>query len=556
MNTIINDTETECLIFPNIICDYVERPNYSSKIMEVNNAFKYMQKYNQFTQIDGDNNYLIDIQLYCNTFNKTSIASSCPIFHSKNANNSLSNIITEEYYTLKDYINNPTLLKSFIDKHPKNFANIFFLQFKQLFLGLQNIIKNNKCHGKITPENITFNPNTEKLKFINYGMFENTEVLKTNLRLNFFFGLKKYRPMACFFANYHTFRNFSYLQKRNRDIFYHHVRNKLNDTPSIPRIGNQVPALSTLINQFDRINNANLVDYKAFIIRNGKTSIKILHDIKTIYVGNDLSKNDEKYKIFLQNIICGIDIYGLSLTIAEFIKTVHDNYPFNNEMYKKLINFLNKITDESITERMSYDIDHLIENLISKITANVKIHANENIPQIKNTTQYELKSKDIQLFNGSANKNYINYNHRVMRVFTKNNIFKHLNLSSKNYTKIRKIMNNAKYILIDKDAYYKIKYKLFCADNTEINPFTRKCVKKCNYDHYRYFHDDIFTCKKYSKKNKHSRSSNNDSKSKKYRKKCSQGYERNPFTKRCTRKCSKGYIRNLKFNCISEKDVL
>lgn len=474
---------------------------------------------------------------------------------------------TQDYYTLEQYIDDPSLLTSFVDEHPTNFANIFFLEFEKLFLGLQNIIRNNKYHGEITPEKITFNLKTKKLKFIDNGKSLDVTKLKRDFDKNNgtqIFSLKKYRPMACFFGNKNIFRYFSSLTSADRPKFNKYVYNKFYD-----KLPNNKPVSSTLllatldklITNIDNLfNTTNFGDYKHFIEKNQKDPEKIFNEIKTTYVGNDFSKINANYKIFLENIIHGIDIYGLSLTIAEFIKTVYGEYPFDEKMYNKLINFLSMITsDESIHKRISYNIDHLIYNLKSNITSNMSVHLDEDIPFIKNTNinnQYELKSIDIQLFNGPSKKNYINYNHRVMRVFTKNNIFNQLNLSPKNYAKIRKIMNDAKYILIDKDAYYKIKYNSYCTDDREINPYTTRCVKKCDYDHYRYFHDDIFICKKYSKKNRNSRSSKSKGKSKKYRERCSSGYERNPFTKRCTRKCSKGYVRNLKFNCISEKDVL
>jgi hypothetical protein len=204
-----------------------------------------------------------------------------------------------------------------------------------------------------------------------------------------------------------------------------------------------------------------------------------------------------------------------------------------------------------------------------------------------NISQYKLKSSDIIIYNGNSNKNYINYNGKLMRTFNSNNIFIYLNnLSSYNYSIIKKIIDehtsniNRLNILINKEAYYKIKYNLYCSDDKEINIYTRKCINKCPKNYQRNFNDRNFKCTrkniKYTilddknKKNKiidykninykninykNKKNKIIDNKNKKT-KKCPSNYERNPFTKACTRKCPSGYIRNLKFNCISKKDVL
>jgi hypothetical protein len=216
-----------------------------------------------------------------------------------------------------------------------------------------------------------------------------------------------------------------------------------------------------------------------------------------------------------------------------------------------------------------------------------------------NISQYKLKSNDIIIYNGNSNKNYINYNGKLMRTFNSNNIFIYLNnLSSYNYSIIKKIIDEHTSninILINKEAYYKIKYNLYCSDDKEINIYTRKCINKCPKNYQRNFYDRNFKCtrknikytilddknkknkiidnkiidnkninykninyKNINYKNMNYKNKKNkiiDNKNKKT-KKCPSNYEINPFTKACTSKCPSGYIRNLKFNCISKKDVL
>ena len=81
-----------------------------------------------------------------------------------------------------------------------------------------------------------------------------------------------------------------------------------------------------------------------------------------------------------------------------------------------------------------------------------------------------------------------------------------------------------------------------CPSDKEINPITKRCVKKCKEGYER---DDKFKCKSVSKKTK---IKSVKSKSVKI---CPEDKELNPKTNRCVKKCPNGYLRDENFKCKS-----
>ena len=280
------------------------------------------------------------------------------------------------------------------------------------------------------------------------------------------------------------------------------------------------------------------------------------------------------------------------MSLLLFFNIFKNTYSIDPNVYNKLLTCFNDLAinipsskiERTCIPKKSFTYfkkrcDEILQYLKKKQPMNINFKKN-----ISDDSQYKLKSSDIIIYNENSDKNYIDYNGKLMRAFNATNIFTHLNnLSSHNYSMIKKNIDkhtgsiNRLIILINKEAYYKIKYNLYCSDNEEVNIYTRKCVTRCPKDYQRNFNNRNFKCTRKNIKNKNIKNKNiknknindkniNDKIIKKNKiieknknkktEKCPLGYERNPFTKTCTRKCPSGYIRNLKFNCISEKDVM
>ena len=556
------DNESHCLIFPSIHCDNVNVPDniYSSMIIPTFDEYKsYVDNYEKYYSIDDRRVFIIDslIRTPCR-LDYEEVRDLCPnlIFDddtdtisdtiSDNDVDRVYNVITEQYYTLENYIQRPQLLDNFMIDNP-DYQTIFLLEFKKLFYGLKNMFDQHKCHFKITPKNITFNPNTKKMKFIDFGNFEERdEVVEffangENTRRNMF-ALKKYRPFSCFFMNYGSYKYFKNLKDNEMNSFTHFIDNVFSNQREA--FVDKNPKLQYLKKQLvynnDETNN-EFQEYKQFIRTKHNTFEIILEEMKKKYFNRSMSRED-----FLENVIQEVDIYGLTQTIIEFIQII----PLEETITRRILPFLENIVNETNSSNLSYNItkiikvyDGIIENLVPQVPSAPPIivpprtsstrrtrppivvpprtsSTRRNRPPIvvppRKTSaksisyddgrQYILKLTDMKAYDEPISTNYINYNYKIMRVFTKKNIFVQLNkLSPKNYTTIHNFMISnpkKKYILIDKDAYHKIKYNLYCDDTEEINPLTKKCVDKCESGKYRYLKNNTFTCKKRDGKDK------------------------------------------------------
>jgi serine/threonine protein kinase len=561
-HTII-DEPYNCLLSPSIKCDdSIDYLKYSSKILSTDDDYeKYREKYNRDLQIDPQHNYLIELpNKHCNV--KKDQVDECSNLTSNltiNNKNQIHNIITEESYSLEKYIEKPELLQDFITSEP-NFFKILLYEFKNLFEGLKFLYDKNIVHHNINPKNIIFNQKTKKMKFINFGKSADKKQLIESLNKPsaVTYPLQIYYPFICFFINHRNYNSYKKLNDEEKKDFIIFLKDfffgNTNETKS--KKDNQ--ASSILIHQLTHLDTVDeFKKYKLYIKKNYEPNFFnfTLHSFQTNYL-----KPGQSRSFFLRKIIPTIDAYGLVLTALHFFESIKKKYPNHNIdipiclthfIYSSII-YRSRLEPDKVFSRYKDDYDSILEKMKKKHQPIAVKRTSKNI------SQYKLMPQHLSKYHGLINKNYINHNGKLMRAFKYDEIFKNLDkLSSHNHSLIQKLIDDDtnKYtlnILIDKEAYYKVKYNIYCQDGKEINPYEKKCVDKCPPDHIRNFNDQKFSCTKKNKKKQNKKSQNKSKKNKK----CPSGFVRNPFTKACTRKCPPGYIRNLKFNCVAEKDVL
>ena len=571
MNLISNDViingENNCLLYSNIICpnDTTNYQSYSSKILANQYLYDdYINKYKEDHKIDPNNKYLVVVK-YKNTCDiKKNLIQKCSNLTDIDENN-ITNTITEESYSLQHYIDNPRLLKNFIENE-KTFFQLFLSEFNKLYESLVFLHDKDIAHLKIEPKNITFNQKTKKMKFINFGQRISKNKLINELGKNIFYKYEFsiYHPFICFFLNTQNFKNFKILTDVQNADFINFLKNIFFDEPySETSSSASSSVLNRLKQQFTSRINSNKEKFEKY-----KIYIKSHHKVSEFFLNINYIKK-VYLTTFLKYTINSIDIFGLSKSFIQFTEMLKDNYTLPN-ISNMLLNTLKYFSNNF----PSFEDYKLIYP--EKTFVHFKILYNNILKDLKKQethtqydTQYKLKPSDITSFYKNTTKKYINNNGKLMRAFDADDIFKHLNkLSNHNYNVIKKkIDNNKNYnnllILIDKEAYHKIKHGIYCKHDEEINIYTKKCIQKCPKKYQRDFNDKQFKCLSNSKvksiklkKINKIKYLSNKSKNSKTFKKCPDGYERNPFTKKCTKKCPTGYIRNLKFNCISEKNVL
>jgi serine/threonine protein kinase len=554
-HTII-DEPYNCLLSPSIKCDdSIDYLKYSSKILSTDKDYeKYKKKYNRDLQIDPNHDYLIELpNKHCNV--KKEQVEECSDLHIENENQ-IHNIITEESYSLEKYIEKPELLQDFITSEP-NFFKILLYEFKNLFEGLKFLYKKNIVHHNINPKNIIFNQKTKKMKFINFGKSEDKNKLIESLKENpvVTYPLQIYYPFICFFINYQNYKIYKSLTDKDKEDFIMFLKDKFFGNTDETKSKKYKKASLKLRDKFEYLDTLpELQKYKLYIKKNYKSDFfnYTLHLFQTNYL-----KKGQLRSFFLKQIIPTIDAYGLVLTALHFFESIKKKYP------NRTIDIPTCLTHFIYSSMIYLEPDKVFssysDNYYSILEKMKKKHQPIAVKKTsKNISQYKLIPQHLSKYHGVINKNYINHNGKLMRAFKYDEIFKNLDkLSTHNHSLIQKLIDDdtnkdTLNILIDKEAYYKVKYSIYCQDGKEINPYEKKCVDKCPPDHIRNFNDQKFSCTKKNKKKQNKKSQKKSEKNKK----CPSGFVRNPFTKACTRKCPRGYIRNLKFNCVAEKDVL
>ena len=233
---IIIDNEEQCLLSPSIKCDdTINYLLYSSKIISNEDEYKnYMNSYNLDSIIDPKHNYLIELpNKECNVLPEQVKKCSNLEINDK-PNQYIKNIISEQSYSLNDYINDPNLLQEFINDNP-NFANIFLDEFKNLFEGLKYLSEKNIAHQNINPKNIIFNTQTKKMKFIDFGKRENKSTLieKFYKNKNYKYNLKIYYPFLSFFMNEENYKIYKNLNNTQDKEFIHFLEHFFFNTPYV-----------------------------------------------------------------------------------------------------------------------------------------------------------------------------------------------------------------------------------------------------------------------------------------------------------------------------------
>ena len=214
-----------------------------------------------------------------------------------------------------------------------------------------------------------------------------------------------------------------------------------------------------------------------------KTLQNILDDYALTLYG--LNKNT--YKEMMEKSYNTVDLYGLG----------------GGLMY--VLNYTYKFLDSDFVQDLSDLFYHMYHpNLFERYTIENALAKYEQLLE-----KYLLES---------SHKEFVN--HMIQSISqSKKNITNSLKTIS-----IEKVIKSAKLdkTIIDGPVRQ-------CADDKELNPFTNRCVKKCESGYKR---NEKFQCKKDVSK------------------KCTPGKERNPYTDRCVKKCESGYKRNEKFQCV------
>jgi serine/threonine protein kinase len=505
---VIGEGSYGCVHKPSLNCNTIPEPkfnydNYVSKLMLNENAKKELKEFLIIDKIDNKNKFHLGNPILCNPkidkdFKKD--IKECSIIDSKKVieNTNDYSLLISKYggNDLSDFCYNK--LKKYLKTKKKYKTAHFFVEIINLFRGLLLFKKHKLIHYDLKPQNILFDENIGKFKYIDFGLMKRkNEIIKNSKKNKNNSGIIHWSyPLECGFMNKEDFD--LYTSNANSKL---QVKQKFLNEIVLNKQNIKYPLLNNLFD-IKRPGAFNLI----FSYINTDLEIPSIATkneyVRSFFYGFDELISRENYDTILNIIIDNIDIYGLGFSLLFCL----------NHFYK--LNAIS-ITNYILFEKFFYNMCNF--NPLLRVY---------NIENLLNGYQNLLvKSGFLQEYE----KNIKN------SIFTKNIIKDEF----KNNDTNEKLSHELK-----EEAHFDppIRETKICPDDKELNPNTNRCINKCKNGYER---NTEFKCVK-TKKNK-----NNDTNI--TRKICPDDKELNPKTKRCINKCKNGYERNTEFKCIKTK---
>jgi serine/threonine protein kinase len=508
---IVGEGSYGCVHKPSIHCTNPPKPdfdykNYVSKIMKTKNAQQELAEFVIIKNIDPKDEYHLGEPILCkprlDEANVKADISRCK--HIKIAEVEAE---PDKYSLLVLKFGGPDLkalcnkyLIKYLEKDKEKRVDKFWLEVHHLIKGLKFFKDHGIVHNDIKPQNILFDSTNGKMRYIDFGLMrKKKDIIDSSKISNNYLGIYHWSyPFDCGFMNLREFQNY-----KNR---------------SEPRRTFWKNELSQLIVTDSKINTL-------YLPINNPESFKILftylnpHDtvpdaatqygyINSFFDGFDDLIKTKSYTEVLNYTTDSIDVFGLGFTLQFMANCFKRLNALSLEDYTRLSTFFHKMYDFNPVTRV-IDIDLLLseyENILLEIGILTRIG--------KSFANHTLVNKapappSIMIEAKSDEKSAPEHLSAVLQE------------------------------IANKDA---IEISVKCPEGKEFNPTTKRCVKKCPSGFVR---NEKFKCYSVAKK---TRKKNRSAKIKSP-KRCPDDTELNPLTNRCVKKCKPGFSRNSKFQC-------
>lgn len=549
---IIGEGAYGCVHKPSIPCktepardfDYT---NYVSKFMQDNDAEKELREFVVIGNYDPNNEYHLGTPLKCKPKLTPDIIDDI-----KNCKHIDKNNLTTQpdiYSLLLIKYGGPDLasfckdfIKDYLKTNKTEKSDDFWIEAHHLLRGLKFFKDNNIVHHDIKPQNILFNPDNGKLMFIDFGLMntKNKIIEKSKISTN---------PLAVFHWSYPFDTGFM-----NKYYYNYYKTNK------------KVPSkFKTIIERLIINGSPNNTGFPMrrpdsfkllfkYIEPDGKepTKTKQYAYISSFFTGFDDFMKNKNYDQYINNSVDSIDIFGLGFTLQFILNCFKRENAVDDEFYNKASALFAKMYDFNPVTR-ELNLDNILseyENILlqtgilTRRNKNFKNHELLNIsplpPSIKQSDS-NVKTKAMTEFEATLNV-------LELKDFYKCPENKELNPQTRRCVKKCEpgyVRNpNFRCVRAKKPAL-KATSKKSCPETKELNPKTRRCVNKCQPG---YIRNENFKCIK-SKKITSPKAKPMS------RKRCPENKELNPITNRCINKCKLGYIRNAQFKCVKNPSI-
>ena len=553
-HTVIGEGSFGCIHQPSLHCKediQLDYNQYISKLMKTENAEKELREFVIISNLDKQNEYHLGTPTICEPNIKEQNFSlnvdKCKRFNSKQILEHPANyrllIQKSGGYDLSYFCKN--YLKQFTQSHENNNL-LLWLEVYNLLKGLHFFKKHDIIHYDLKPQNIVFNPQTKKFMFIDFGLM-NTKtniIQKSTMSTNNLSTFHWSYPIDNGFLNKTNFTNYKMLSDKKK--------NKLKES-----FTNTIITGTNWLTDTQKIVIKNPSGFQLFFsyiyLPKQNNSIKQFYDLSTFFKSYDNYTKNNSYEKVIEKTIDSIDIYGLGFTLKFMLNQCFKINAVSSTFYNKasvlfesMYNFnidlrvvsIDKIMD--IYEQILLDTGVLYA--LNKKIVNRKITDNNYIiPDIISISETKIDPNNLTPeLEEYAHKDAV----EVANNFCENPE-KEVNPLTKKCVKKcvpQKIRDEHFRCVKAKTSKRKMNNVAIrqknCPEFKEVNPLTKRCIKKCKEPRFR---DDCFRCVKTRSVNKN------------ITKICKDNKEVNPFTGRCVKKCKEPRIRNNCFRCTTKK---
>lgn len=486
---VIGEGTYGCVHHPPLLCKDNEKRDLDqvSKLMETNEANSEMNEYVLISNVDRNQNFYLGQPTLCKVgtqYSNKEAIKDCKIRKQ----------VFDDYddFSLMLMKNGGNSLKIFsqnmknetVSESNKKKIQDFWVSCQKLFLGVKTFVQGDIVHHDVKHQNIVYHAERNESKFIDFGLMTRKSIIIEKLKKEGFW-LTMFHWSFPLELGYLKKNGIKSMSKKTDSEKLQHIGKlideikKYKNSSDLSKASKQASAFITFLNEVHCNDSSHYCT---------KTFENIMDD----YLLTLKSINTKQYKKIVEKSYNTVDSYGLGLSLMYVLNRV--NKFMDNEFAKQMGDLFYNMYHPNVQVR--YDIGTSLlkyEQLMNKYILN-----KETKVFLNNKVTASSKSK----------KSIINE--------IKTTTSKDITISSKK--------------TLDTLTVDPIRQ---CPEGKEMNPITKRCVKKCKDGYSR---DAGFKCKK----NLHE---------------CPQSKERNPLTKRCVKKCKDGYSRNQKFKCVKTRKI-
>ena len=439
---------------------------YVSKIMKTKNAEAELSEFVIMQNIDPSDEYHLGEPIICDPILSTGVKDD--IKKCKHIKIAEVEAEPDKYSLLILKFGGPDLkalgnelLKEYLETDKDERVDTFWLSVHNLIKGIQFFKEHGIVHNDIKPQNILFNLTNGNLRYIDFGLMRTKkEIIDSSKKNNNYLGIYHWSyPFDCGIMDKQQYNNYNHRNSARRTVWKNQLSNLIVNNSNINTLGLPINNPESMHILFTYLS-------PTYTVPDAATQYGYINSFFDGF--NDLIKTNSYAKV-LDHTTDSIDVFGLGFTLQYMANCFKKLNALSLEDYTRLSTFFHKMYDFNPVTRV-IDIDLLLneyENILLEIGIltrtrksfenNILVNKAPAPPSIMKKAKSDERSAPEHL---SA---------ALQEIADKDAV--DLSLNKK----------------LDKQ----------CPKEKDLNPTTKRCVKKCNPGFSR---NDKFKCTKNTKK--------------------------------------------------------